>query len=93
MEDIERQKAKSPIDAKEVEDDFHSAKTIAVGQENLYGVTPPHESFEGYHRFDPTASWTVKEERMVVMKTDILLLAWICLMVIYCLLAGYRNPY
>lgn len=59
-----------------------SSKTsIGVGQDQLAGVTPPHESYEGYHRFDPLASWTAKEERAVVLKTDILLLSWVCVMV------------
>jgi hypothetical protein len=43
-------------------------------------VIPPHDSYEGKHRFDPTASWTVEEERSVVWKTDLKLLPWLCLM-------------
>ncbi|KAE8154349.1 major facilitator superfamily domain-containing protein [Aspergillus avenaceus] len=54
--------------------------TVAIGQENLSAVTAPHSSFEGYHRFDPTATWTEKEERRLVLKTDMLLLTWICVM-------------
>ncbi|KAK6812497.1 hypothetical protein RU639_011745 [Aspergillus parasiticus] len=61
-------------------DDDSSKASIAVGQENLSYVTAPHESFEGYHRFDPMASWTEKEERAVVWKTDLLLLSWVCVM-------------
>ncbi|KAI9372212.1 major facilitator superfamily domain-containing protein [Aspergillus egyptiacus] len=52
----------------------------AVGQENLANVIPPHESYEGHHRFDPTASWTPQEERKVVWKTDWMLMTWLCLM-------------
>lgn len=58
-----------------------SKASIGVGQEQLASVTLPHESYEGYHRFDPLASWTAKEERAVVLKTDILLLSWVCVMV------------
>lgn len=58
-----------------------SKDSIGVGQEQLAGVTRPHESYEGYHRFDPLASWTPKEERAVILKTDILLLSWVCVMV------------
>lgn len=54
---------------------------VAVGLEHLASVVSPHESYEGYHRFDSTASWTPKEERRVVLKTDFLLLSWICFMV------------
>jgi hypothetical protein len=78
MADIERG-IKGP--ARVDEEDIQSSKSPNIGQENLAGVTPPHETYEGYHRFDPTASWTPKEERAVVRKTDMLLLTCICLMV------------
>lgn len=82
MADIERAD-KGPKDQMTTPiDDDCSKASIAVGQENLSAVTAPHESFEGYHRFDPTASWTEKEERAVVWKTDLLLLTWVCVMVI-----------
>lgn len=75
--DIEQGKGSTHKD-----DDTQSSKvSIGVGQEQLAGVTPPHESYEGYHRFDPTASWTEKEERSVVWKTDMMLLTCICFMV------------
>ncbi|GAB1217981.1 hypothetical protein ATERTT37_007224 [Aspergillus terreus] len=77
MADIERG-IKGP--ARVDEEDIQSSKSPNIGQENLAGVTPPHETYEGYHRFDPTASWTPKEERAVVRKTDMLLLTCICLM-------------
>ncbi|KAJ5167053.1 uncharacterized protein N7482_005834 [Penicillium canariense] len=57
-----------------------SKLSIVVGQEDLASVTPPHESYEGYHRFDPAASWTAQEERKVVLKTDLMLLSFVCLM-------------
>lgn len=53
----------------------------AVGQENLSDSIPPHESYEGVHRWDPSATWTAEEEALVVRKTDVRLLSWICLMV------------
>ncbi|KAA8644918.1 hypothetical protein EYZ11_005300 [Aspergillus tanneri] len=65
----------------EGDEEIQSSKgLVAVGREHLAGVTPPHESYEGYHRFYPTASWTAKEERRVVLKTDIMLLTCLCLM-------------
>lgn len=87
MEDIEQGKVATTTHSKRKdeeteEDDTHSKLSVAVGQSQLAGVTPPHESYEGYHRFDPTASWSVKEERSVVFKTDLMLLTWICLMVL-----------
>ena len=80
MADIE-QGFKGSFKAQDVEDSQSSKDSIEVGQEHLAGVTPPHESFEGYHRFDPTATWTPKEERKLVFKTDLMLLSWICFMV------------
>ncbi|PLB44520.1 MFS transporter [Aspergillus steynii IBT 23096] len=79
MADIERG-YKGPTTSSGDEDTQSSKGSANVGQEHLAGVTPPHESYEGYHRFDPTASWSVKEERKVIFKTDMLLLTCLCLM-------------
>lgn len=57
-----------------------SVSTANVGRDALADVTPPHESYEGRHRFDPTAKWTDDEERRVVRKTDIRLLSALCVM-------------
>jgi hypothetical protein len=78
MTDIE-QSARSSA-AKEAGDVKSSKESPAVGQEHLAGVTPPHSSYEGHHRFDPTASWSPKEERRVIWKTDLMLMTWLCLM-------------
>jgi len=48
---------------------------------SLADALPPHESYEGYHRFDPAATWTPQEEKKVIRKCDIYLLSWLCLMV------------
>lgn len=68
-----------------------SKAPVAVGQEHLAGVTPPHESYEGYHRFDPDASWSPQEERAVVLKTDLMLLIWVCVMVRYIYIHTVHN--
>jgi len=69
---------------------FSQVTTAPVGRENLSDIVPPHESYEGGHRFDPGATWTEQEERSVVRKTDIYLLSWLCVMVrIQNLQAGY----
>ena len=52
-----------------------------IGRENLSDALPPHESYEGLHRYDPGATWTEAEERKVVRKTDLILLSWLCVMV------------
>ena len=54
---------------------------VQVGIENLSKTTPPHESYEGVHRWDPLATWTPEEEAALVRKTDFYLLTWVCLMV------------
>lgn len=53
----------------------------SVGRNHLHDALPPHESYEGIHRYHPTVTWTAKEEAAVVRKTDVYLLSWICLMV------------
>ncbi len=64
------------------EDVYHSSLKAPnkVGREELADIVPPHDSYEGKHRFDPTAKWTIEEERRVVWKTDLKLLPWLCLM-------------
>jgi hypothetical protein len=78
MTDIEQSARSSAV--KEAGDVKSSKESPAVGQEHLAGVTPPHASYEGHHRFDPTASWSPKEERRVIWKTDLMLMTWLCLM-------------
>lgn len=57
------------------------ASVANVGRENLSDAIAPHETYEGGHRYDPTATWTEAEERRVVRKTDFFLLTWLCVMV------------
>lgn len=54
---------------------------IEVGREHIHSAVPPHETYEGRHRFDPQATWTPEEEKKVVRKTDLCLLSWLCVMV------------
>lgn len=66
----------------DIQEHHHAAdppKPLAT--DNLADVVAPHSSYEGFHRFDPTASWSVQEERAVVWKTDIFFLGWVCIMV------------
>jgi hypothetical protein len=59
----------------------HSSSTdIAIGREHISHTLPPHESYEGRHRWDPTFEWDAAEERRVVRKTDMFLLSWLCVM-------------
>lgn len=53
---------------------------VPVGRERLSLALPPHESYEGRHRWDPEFQWEESEERRVVRKTDFFLLTWICIM-------------
>ena len=43
-------------------------------------VLPPTRAYEGYHRFDPTVTWTPAEEVAVVRKCDLRVCAWACVM-------------
>jgi hypothetical protein len=54
---------------------------VPVGRENLSNALPPHESYEGRHRWDPDAIWSDKEEARLVWKTDLYLLSILCVMV------------
>ncbi len=54
---------------------------VPVGRENLSDALPPHESYEGRHRWDPDAVWTEKEEARLVWRTDLRLLSILCIMV------------
>lgn len=77
QEDIEA------VASRRVSEDGNSLKPpTKVGREELAGVVRPHESYEGAHRFDPTAEWSIEEERKVVRKTDLRLLSWLCLMML-----------
>lgn len=71
------------LPAKAVSDDAASVTEVSdahIGRGHLADIVLPHESYEGFHRFDPCATWTVAEERRVVRKTDMYLLSWLCLM-------------
>lgn len=66
----------------DTKNDATSVSSIAkVGRQNLADAVPPHEGYEGAHRWDPTATWTPEEEKRVVRKTDLYLMSWLCLMV------------
>lgn len=58
-----------------------SKGSVSVGRENLHRTLAPHASYEGAHRFDPTAEWCPEEEKRVILKTDLRLMIWLCLMV------------
>lgn len=59
-----------------------------VGRQNLADAVPPHPTYEGAHRWDPTASWSIEEEKRCVRKADLYLMSWLCLMV-----SGNHNLY
>jgi hypothetical protein len=61
------------------EDGGSLKQPTSVGRGELADIVPPSDSYEGKHRFDPTASWSAEEEARVVRKTDLKLLPWLCL--------------
>ncbi|KAN0059609.1 hypothetical protein ACQY0O_008177 [Thecaphora frezii] len=56
------------------------SSTAPTGRSALLSTLPPSEHYESSHRFNPTLSWTRSEESRLVLKTDLMLLSWICLM-------------
>ena len=54
---------------------------VPGGRESLSKALPPHETYEGRHRWDPNAMWSEKEETRLVWKTDFYLLGILCVMV------------
>jgi hypothetical protein len=40
----------------------------------------PITSYEGYHRFDPEATWTEEEENKLIKKVDIRIFLWVLVM-------------
>ncbi|KAH7146192.1 major facilitator superfamily domain-containing protein [Dactylonectria macrodidyma] len=40
----------------------------------------PIPEYEGRHRYDPTAEWTEKEEKILIRKLDYRICSWVCLM-------------
>ncbi|KAI9850793.1 MAG: hypothetical protein M1838_005048 [Thelocarpon superellum] len=78
---VEQRVSSREGDIKDSSGDSVSQVSLApVGAEHLASVVPPHESYEGRHRWEPKASWSEGEERVVVLKTDMYLLSVICLM-------------
>lgn len=55
-----------------------SKDTAIVGRDQI--SLRPHDSYEGAHRWDPSAEWSPDEEAKVVRKADVYLLSWLCLM-------------
>ena len=71
----------SSIDTKDQEFSITQIEEApAVGREHLSGALPPHESYEGRHKWDPEFQWEEAEERRLVRKTDLFLLSWLCIM-------------
>ncbi|KAK0703885.1 major facilitator superfamily domain-containing protein [Lasiosphaeria miniovina] len=53
---------------------------IAIGRDQLSGAISPSDHYEGKHRWDPEATWTPREEKALVRKTDMVLMSWLCVM-------------
>ncbi|EXF75469.1 hypothetical protein COL5a_010132 [Colletotrichum fioriniae] len=81
MADVETTARKTASDSgKDAVSIYQDSDAPVVGRENLSDLVPPHESYEGKHRWDPAATWTEAEERKVVRITDIKLLTMLCIM-------------
>ncbi|KAF4781593.1 major facilitator superfamily transporter [Colletotrichum scovillei] len=81
MADVEPPARKTASDSgKDAVSIYQDSDAPVIGRENLSDLVPPHESYEGKHRWDPAATWTEAEERKVVRITDIKLLTMLCIM-------------
>jgi hypothetical protein len=79
--DIEGVRANESYNATNIQKHPSADPRKPLATENLADVVAPHPSYEGHHRFDPTASWSIQEEKAVVWKTDVFFLGWVCIMV------------
>ncbi|KAG9649981.1 MFS general substrate transporter, partial [Aureobasidium melanogenum] len=52
----------------------------AFDTESFESFYKPIESYEGYHRWDPSFQWEAKEEKKLVRKIDLRICSWVCLM-------------
>ncbi|MCJ1354999.1 MAG: hypothetical protein MMC33_004990 [Icmadophila ericetorum] len=52
----------------------------SVSEDQLTNYYAPIDSYEGKHRYDPTAQWTAAEEKVLVRKLDYRICAWVCFM-------------
>jgi hypothetical protein len=79
-------KPDSDIDKKaDLEVQIENVENVAISKsvfddEKLALYYKPREDYEGYHRFDPKAVWTVEEERILVRKIDWRIMLWCCIM-------------
>ncbi|KAF6825755.1 MFS transporter [Colletotrichum musicola] len=81
MADVEATQPKTGSDSgKDAISVYQDSDGPVVGRENIANLVPPHDSYEGKHRWDPLATWTAAEERRVVRKTDLKLLTMLCIM-------------
>ena len=57
-----------------------AVKPSVYDDEDIAVFFEPVEKFEGIHRVDHGATWTVEEEKTLVRKIDTWILQWCCLM-------------
>ncbi|KAK1830627.1 major facilitator superfamily domain-containing protein [Podospora conica] len=70
----------SKAKGKELDLDGVATQPSVFDDENLASQYHPKPEWENYHRFDPRARWSWREERALVRKIDIRIMLWTCLM-------------
>ena len=61
-------------------DDPDKANGDETASHHLGKYYAPIDSYEGKHRYDPTARWTPEEEKRLVRRLDWRICSWCCLM-------------
>jgi len=75
INEAEKGVAKSPSKVSLEATSSHVSENTPLAPSSLANVTPPHDSYEGFHLWNPTFTWSEDEERKVVWKTDFSLLS------------------
>ena len=56
---------------------IHTGANEETGLQQYY---IPIDTYEGRHRYDPTAQWSHQEEKKLIRKLDYKICAWVCFM-------------
>ncbi|CEJ91846.1 Putative Phthalate transporter [[Torrubiella] hemipterigena] len=76
----------SEITGSDIEDSANTPTTTVITNSTVFAsggdvkLYEPIDEYEGKHRYDPSAQWTEKEEKVLVRKMDWRICSWVCVM-------------